>query len=208
MLMWLIVAIILILFFALYPHVSHALARRRILRALGRAMRQQGGKLRLLKKLPILSGNFSRKPDVWIRCGNAQYVVKLWIPKHHRADLRIRCDGKVREVCRVQTPLTPHGEQRSHAVLGLWHSLPKPMVNRGSRAKQSARRIHVLLISPPYARMLLQEENRWRELGGGDRLGGWVVHTPASFASLLHDHAPKADCTSIDTKPEKQTQSV
>ncbi len=206
--MWLIVAIVFILFFVLYPYASRVLVRRRMLHALARTVRQHGGKLRLLRKFPWLSGNFSRKPDVWIRCGGMQYVVKLWTPKHHRADLRIRRDGKVREACRVQTPLAPHRENRTHAVLGMWRSLPKPIANRGSRVTQSARRLNVLLISPPYARMLQQEEERWRELGGGDRLGAWFVHTPASFASVLYDRSPKADGTQTDTKCEKQTQSV
>ena len=193
--MWLIVAIIFVLFFALYPYTSRVLARRRTLRALGRAVRQHGGKLRLLRKIPSLADNFSRKPDMWIRCGGVQYIVKLWIPKHHRADLRIRRDGKVRESFRVQTPLSPKQEKHTHAVLGLWRRLPKPIGNRGSRVKQSTQRISVLLVSPPYARMLQQEEGYWRELGGGDRLGNWVVHTPASFASVLYDRSQKNDGT-------------
>ncbi len=183
MLMWLVVAILFILFFIGYPYAIGVLARRRMLKSLARDVRRAGGKIRFLKRFPSLSGNFSKKPDVWIRCGGAQYVVKLWIPKHHRAELYIRRDGKAREVCRMKAPLSPHRESRMHTAGSLWRSMPT--VKSRSRVTQSSRRFFVLLLAQPYHRLLLQREGRWHELHVGDRVLDKVLHTPTSFVSLL-----------------------
>ena len=205
--MWLIIAILFVLFFALYPYVARILVRRRTFRALSQSVRHTGGNIRILKKFPSLSGNFSKKPDVWIRCGRAQYLVKVWTPKHPRADLRIRLDGKVRESFRVRAPLSPRKEIRTHAVLGLWRKLSIPTDNGGSRVTQ--RRVGVLLVDRPYSRMLRQEQTCWRELGGGDCLGERIfLHTPASFVSLLYDRSHDADAAQTEKNREKQKKKL
>ena len=181
--MWIIIAILLILVVCLYPYVARVIARRRMLTRLCRDIRRVGGKVRRLCRFPALSRNRAKSHELLVRAGEMQYAVKLWSPLHRNAELRISRDGRAQEIRVVGAPLQPRANRRMHTVRGFSFSVP-PMKAR-LRTPPTVRQMPILLISPSYRRMLIQEEGGWREIGIGERLFGATLATPADFLSHL-----------------------
>ncbi len=188
--MWLIVAILFIIFFAIYPYAVRVLARRRMLAHLCKALRRAGGKIRFLRRFPAFSGNRAKTFELLVRFEGVQYAVKLWSPKHQDTELRITADGKAYEMRTVGQPLTPRGHRRVRTLRGRPRAVPP--TKTCFRTPSSLRRVNVLLIAPPYRRILRREKGEWRMLESGDAIFNKLLYTPSDFLATVRRNAAQS----------------
>ena len=187
--MWIAIAILFILFICLYPYGARAISRRRMLRQLCKQIRRAGGKVRFLSRFPSLTRNCTKTPELLVRAGNMQYVVKLWTPWYRDADLCIDADGCAYETRTVGAPLTPRAKRRPRPLRGLRYTVP-PTKTR-FRVPHTMQQTSVLLVAPSYRRILRSEGGKWRELHVGDVMLGKILSTPSEFLSAVY--AARAD---------------
>lgn len=181
--MWIVIAILFILFMCLYPYGARAISRRRMLRQLCTQIRRAGGKVRFLCRFPSLTRNCTKSPELLVRAGNVQYVVKLWTPWYRDANLCIDADGCAYETRTVGAPLTPRAKRRPRPLRGLRYTVPSTKMR--FRVPHAMQQMSVLLIAPSYRRILRREGGKWCELNMGDTLFEKILSTPADFLSLV-----------------------
>ena len=191
--MWLIVAILFTIFFALYPCIARAIARRRILTRLCADIRRAGGKIRRQRRFPSFARNCSKTPELLVRVEGTQYALKLWTPWHRDAELRITAEGKAYETRAVCRPLTPRGPRRPYLLRS--YSVAVPPTELRVRTPRSIRQVRVLLVAPSYQRILRRESGRWNELHEGDSLFDKIFFSPSYFLAMMtqEDVASRGD---------------
>ena len=190
--MWIILAILFILFMCLYPCVARAVARRRILTHLCADIRRAGGKIRRLCRFPAFARNTAKKSELLVRAGDVQYDVKLWTAWHRDAELWVDEDGRVVETRKTAAPLNPRGARRPRTVRGGRHTVPKDRLR--IRTPRSVRQVSILLIEPSYRRILRREGRAVAEVHDGDTLFGRILYTPSTFLALItNENAERTD---------------
>lgn len=181
--MWIVIALLIVIFASLFPYAKRAVTRRRTWRRLCRAIRREGGRVRRMHRFPSLSRNASGAPELLVRHAGVQYAVKLWTPHHSDAELRIFGDGSAVETRTVFAPLSPKGLHRSRILRGPRYA-PHP-IRASVRVPQSMKSVSILLLTPPYRRILYRKGEEWHKLSPGETLFGATVATPADFLARL-----------------------
>ena len=188
--MWIIIAILFVLFMCLFPYAARVIARRRMLTRFCRDIRRAGGKVRRLCRFPALSRNRAARPELLIRAGDTQYAVKLWSPWHREAELRVVGNDKAYESRAVGAPLTPNGARPARTLRSRPYTVQPTKLRL--RTPSTIKQVRVLLVFPSYRRILRRESGGWRAITVGDAIFDKLLYTPSDLLVAIRHQTIKS----------------
>lgn len=181
-----IILVILLLSGALlYPYISCAVLRDKMVRRLGEEASRAGFKLRVLYRHVFFVRNLSEEYDLLIYNDEILYAVKLWASYKRSTSLVLTRGGRVVERRTVGSVLDVSGSDNSHTVESAPLSVPRTKLSKKYSRGREVRRI--LLVYPSYQKMLRIEGRREIPIRSGDELFDKRVYSPSAFIEVLRE---------------------